>query len=152
MSKNTQTPMKKLAPSACFSADYKRNIWQAYPEPGVTPADLLDPGYWSNIAGMLRPYDRIEALVEDGGWWAELLVLEVGHNWAKVMMLREVEIRPGAESGPSVDQMSEHEIRYRGVKKWSVVRKADSAVLVEDLKTKEEAVGWLGAHLKAMAA
>lgn len=49
--------------------------------------DLLEPSAWMHIAkDRLHKYDRIEVAVEGGAWFADLMVVEVGHNYAKLIV------------------------------------------------------------------
>lgn len=49
--------------------------------------DLLEPSTWMHIAkDRLHKHDRIEVAVEGGAWFADLMVIEVGDKYAKVIV------------------------------------------------------------------
>lgn len=64
---------------------YTTHIGTAYEN--TEPSDLLATEYWAHRAAKLRPWDEIKIRANDGSWYAHLLVLESGRNWARVHML-----------------------------------------------------------------
>ena len=127
--------MRSLTQLNFFQAEYKRAVWLAYADPALAPADLLAAPYWSHVANQLKAFDRVEVLSEDAAWWAEYIVLEVGHNWAKLSLLREHSLVAATKASTvPVQAYDDHEIKYRGVRKWSVLRKGDNTVLKENLE------------------
>jgi hypothetical protein len=126
------------------SAEYVRNIFSATPEIGTKYDDVLDPRYWTHVAPTLHPTDRIEVLAEDGAWFAELIVLSCGKNWAKVFPLRFVEM---SESQPEEAPGAEYVVVWRGmVHKHSVVRTADKVVVKAGFASAAEAKTWLATY------
>lgn len=142
MDESTREP--RTLPMARFKqAEHERNIYHVDVEEKITQEDLLYPGFWAHVARQLRPRDRIEAHAEDGAWFAELLVIESGANFAKVAILRHVRLDATVPS-ESAGSVAGHYVKWRGhVKKWSVLRQADEAVLKEGLTTRGEAIAWL---------
>jgi hypothetical protein len=133
-------------------AEYTRVIYQAVPEDGATIDDVLKPEYWAHVAHKLKPGHRIEILAEDGSWFAEILVRDVGRVWAKVALLRHKEFDGpiSNEAGSWADHLR---IRHLvGPQKWRVERKSDGAVLRHGLETRDAAETWAKSHLQAMAA
>lgn len=133
-------------------AEFARVIYQAEPELGVTPEDMLSPEYWAHVAQQLQPGCRIEAIAEDNSWFAEFLVIRAERTWARVALLRKVVLG----EGDTIEEIEDDEegdvlIKWRGRhSKWSVVRKSDKEVLKEGMSQKQEAKAWLDEYNKAM--
>lgn len=137
--------MTQLAPNSLKPAESVRNQWQVEPEHG-TPADaLLNPAYWAHVSVKMRRGDIVYALPADNSYWSELLVIDVGKLYAKVVQLRCVAISQAQlVTNPIPDGF---EIKFRGKdSKWSVLRGKD--VLKDKLESAQAAEGWLTDHLK----
>jgi hypothetical protein len=136
--------MTQLTPRRFKSSDSIRNQWHAEPEFG-TPADaLLDPAYWAHVSSQMRRGDIVCALSEDNSYFCELLVIDAGKLFAKVIQLRCVKITSAQML--NVDVPDGYEIKFRGPRKWSVLRNKD--VLKDDME-KTQAEAWLRDHLLA---
>ncbi len=135
--------MTQLTPRNFKSSDSVRNQWHAQPEFGTPPEALLDPAYWAHVSAQLRRGDIIYALSEDNSYFVELLVIDAGKLFAKVVQLRCVKISTAQML--NVDVPEGYEIKFRGPKKWSVLRGKD--VLKDDME-KSQAEQWLADHLK----
>lgn len=130
-----------LSPQRHRLADEVRNQWVVNAEEGTTIQDVMDPGYWSHVAALLRPYDHIEVRLETGEWVAEVLVMSQGLNWAKVHILHKHELAASMEAPPASQR---HEVKWRGPQhKWCVVRLADKQVLDAGRESAEAAHEWL---------
>lgn len=118
---------------------------------GVTPQDLLQPEYWANQANRLTPHCRVECWADDGSWMCELVVLGVSRNAAQMHPLHVHEIqRDAAILSGSRNDGAGYEVKHRGQhSKWSVIRKADKALVHEGEDTRGAAEKWLEEHLKA---
>lgn len=141
----------KLAPSGARPADGVRNVWAATAAFGVTKEDIENPIYWSHVCARFRPKDRIEVHSEDGSFYAEYMVTSCDRTWAKVVCLMFLELNKAAKlTDAQVQGIHEnYEIKFRGPKKWSVIRKSDRATLHEGLHTEDDAKKWLEVHLSA---
>lgn len=124
-------------------ADFVRTVLAATPEPGTKLDDMLQPDYWAHIAKTLKPGYLIEVRSPDGEWYAELYVRSANDNSAHVVPLR---VHSFAEAAPKGATQPDVDVKFRGDKKWSVVRKSDKAVLVEGLDTKGSAEDWVKAN------
>jgi hypothetical protein len=157
----------KLTPDRFKEAEYTRRVWAMTPAVGTEVKHLLAPAYWSHVAAKLNPTDRIEVITEDNAWFAELLVMSQGGNWAQVKLLRYVQLtgvaaapeavvektsesvaeevtEPTTET-PSTD--SQLTVSYGGIKaRHRVIRKSDKAVLKDGFPTQAEAVKWMHEH------
>ena len=126
--------------------------WNVRVPVGVEREDLLAPAFWSNHANGKSPGDEIRALADDGTWRATYLVVDSAKTWLKVKELTFTALagQEHAESDLLVKAfLGEHDVVHRGPRKWSVLRKADGAVLVEDIQEKEVAYQWLDKHARA---
>lgn len=140
--------MTQLAPRSFEADDIVRNTWHAKPE-FETPMDaMLDPAYWAHVSAKLRRGDIINALPDDNSYFAQFLVVDVGKLYAKVVKTPMCfEIKPAQML--NVEVPKGYEVKFRGPRKWSVLRGTD--VLKEDME-KSDAERWLSDHVKAMAA
>jgi hypothetical protein len=136
--------MTQLAPRNFKQAESVRNQWTITPEYGTSSDALLDPAYWAHVSAYLRRGDIITALSEDNSYFSELLVLDAGKLFAKVCELRCVKITSAQMLNITVPEG--YEIKFRGPRKWSVLRGKD--VLKDDME-KQAAEKWLEEHLKA---
>lgn len=145
------TKEHRLGPVALSQAEFRRNEYVATAERGIRPQDVMNPSYWAFHAAKLKPWDHLEVLSEDGTWCGEYIVLESSRTWARIHPLRVTylttqdisETQAAAQSeSPEVDA----EVRFRGPKKWGVIRKSDSAILMEMLATRDDAEQWLQKH------
>jgi hypothetical protein len=137
--------MTQLTPRRFKPSNSVRNQWHVEPEFGTPPEALLDPAYWAHVSAQLRRGDIICALSEDNTYFSELLVIDAGKLFAKVIQLRCVQITAAQMLNVTVPEG--YEIKFRGPKKWSVLRNKD--VLKEDME-KPQAEAWLREHLLAM--
>lgn len=135
--------MTQLSPRNFQAAEVLRNQWQITPEFGTPPEALLDPAYWAHVSAKLRPGDIIVALAEDKSYYSELLVLDAGKLFAKVCELRTVKITSAQMLNVHVPEG--FEIKFRGPRKWSVLRGKD---VLKDGMEKQEAERWLTDHIQ----
>ena len=147
---NGEAPvLRQLPPSRMKGAEYERLVYVANPEHGVTMEDVLNPAFWVHVARKLRPYAQIEVRSEDGAWWAQLLVTDVGRLWAKVQPICFVEL---AQSDPDEPIDPLYEVGWGGPHhKWRVVRKSDNKVIKAEFGDKAQAELWLKEHIRALA-
>lgn len=143
--------MQKINTARFRPAEYLRTVWYADAEQGMVPEDLLEPAAWANIAAQCKPLDIIQVGADDASWWAEYLVVDAHNLWLKVRLLRK-EIVEATPNKARPGQQAEYTVKYRGVKKWSVVRKGDNAIIKDGFQTREDADEHLNSHVKAMAA
>jgi hypothetical protein len=111
---------------------------------------LLDPAYWAHVTSKFTPWDHIEARANDGTWWAEYIVLSVDRAFARVALLRKVNLTTPDVAMSQSEIPKAYEVKHRGPhSKWSVIRLSDKQVLFENGALREDAEGWLKNHLKA---
>lgn len=115
----------QLQPERMQLAEYQRNDWVVTAEQGTTTDDIINPIYFAHMAAMMKPYDHIEVRVDDGTWIADLLVLQIERNWARVKLMNyhELAVVDEVNTAPS-----SYEAVWKGPHlKWSVLRKSDKA-------------------------
>lgn len=123
----------------------KRNQWMVVPEHGTPPQALLNQAYWAHVSAMLRRGDIITVLPDDNSYYSELLVLDVGKLFAKVVELRCVVIE--SSKSLSITLPEGYEIKFRGpIQKWTVLRGKE---ILKDGMLKQQAENWLSEHLQA---
>lgn len=121
------------------------------PHHGTTVDQLLDPAYWTHVSAKMHAGDHIEAVAEDGSWFAELFVVRAERNWAKVALLRKVDlVATSVEVNPA--DFEEFYVKWSGpVSKFRVHRKKDKEVLRDGFESADTANAWLTEHRKALA-
>lgn len=139
--------------SRCKPAEQVRTHWHARASQGATPETLTEPSLWANVARHMHRYDRIEVVASDESWWAEYLIWDIdpeNPTWAKVELVQ-VRHRPGSQEaeGPVADG---YDLKQRGVRKWSVIRKSDGQVMQDLFATRAEAAAYLETLVARMAA
>ena len=119
--------------------------------PAGTPFDNVKrPEFWANIV-RIKPDDIIEVRTEDRKFYAELLVLARGRNWATVAVIREPVALKAAALPPSAT--SAYKIEYGGSHvQWRVLRESDMSVIRDKFPTEDAAQLWVRNTEKAQAA
>ena len=132
-------------------AEYVRVIHHAAPFDNTIPEDLLVPDYWAHVADRMKQYDRVEALANDGTWWAEYIVVACGRAYAQLRLLRKASLDPVTLNKELSQALRAYEVCHRGPhSQWSVIRLSDNQVVHEGSQTESGANTWLTNHLKAM--
>lgn len=117
----------------------RHNIFRVTPEIGTPPSALLDPHYWAHVSARLSVGNIIEVLAEDGSYFAELLVRDVGNLYAKVAFKSPVTIFSNDEA---LEAPAGYEVKWRGPKaRFGVLHGKD--VLKDGFVDKTEAHAWL---------
>jgi len=125
-------------------AEFVRQVHFAQVPDNTTPADLLRPDFWAHCAATMKLHDIIEVMPENASWRAELIVtgLSERKNSASVVIMSLCDIS-GSTHRTEKPQSDEYEIKFRGPRKWSVIRKKDSQIMVENIQTEGAAEEWL---------
>lgn len=117
---------------------------------GTTIEDVLKPTYWAHVTRGLLPGHEIKVMCADGSWWAHLLVRSAGTTQATVHKMNYIEFK-AAENSAAAD--SPFTTKYRGPSHMHcVVRKEGGAVERSNFATNDDALAWIAAQAKAMAA
>jgi hypothetical protein len=140
-------PIPQLAPGMEHLSlfEHHSKLISAIIPVGVTPEDILHPEFWSHHAKFLLPNDEIRARALDGTWTAYLIVRDSTRTSTTVHLrqLINFEAKEQISDQELLAFINAHDVVHRGPLKWSVVRKADKAVLVENIVVKTEAHAWL---------
>jgi hypothetical protein len=132
-------------------ASYARTVYHVTPEAGTPFEALLRAEYWAHVAIKLRPMDRVEVLAEDGGYFAELLVISTSRLAATVAVLSHV-VLTSADQAPATDE-GRYDTKWGGpVAKWRVVRRVDNVVVRDGFANKDEARRFIDDLAQAKAA
>jgi hypothetical protein len=140
-----------LPPNRFHMRNSVNTVYTAEVEAGITQDDLLRPDFWAHVSGKFRPRDIIIVHDDEDMFYAELLVLACDKTWAQMHLLRFEDISAVAFKVTQAVS-DEYDIKLRGPKKWSVIRKKDNAVIYENLRRREDAVEQLKLYLGGKAA
>lgn len=149
MSENTQ----KIGVNRLTGAEFSRNIHVVTAEPGMPFERCLQADAWAYHAEKMNVADRIEVMADDMTWWAELIVMSLGRNWASVRKLRYVSLTTAdVEQTKAGLTMADFTVKHRGPhRKWSVIRNSDQEVVFDGGQEQSTATNWLHDHLKTVA-
>lgn len=139
----------KLNQNRCAQSEFANSSWTITVEAGTTLEQVMAPEFLANVASQMRPYDKILVRVDDGVWYAELLVLTAGRTWVKTKALLDLHLTSQDVDMTEADRADGFDIKHRGPHlKFCVIRKLDGSPIREQLETKDEARAWLADHLK----
>lgn len=160
-------PNPSLVSNRFQLAEFKRHIFRARPEVNTKPEALLDPVYWAHVGANLNLYDKIEAVAEDGAWFAELIVTGKSPQGVSVRFTNFVDLTAEAEVPEAEDADDLAAIVYKkndpvppagfaykwqGVKgKFTIYRLSDKAVIAEGIQSKADLIAELAKVAKAAA-
>lgn len=137
-----------LDPARFARNEYVNTDWTVTVEAGTSLEDVLNPAFFANVAAKMTAYDHIRVRVDTGEWYAELLVLDCGRNWAKMFKLCEHKLTR-EETNEEID--SQFTVKHLGPhKKYAVIRKSDNETLRDGFTNKHEANAWLASHLLSL--
>jgi hypothetical protein len=140
--------VKPLAEMEFGEIGIKQNVWYAIAENNVTPADVLEVGYWAHVvARNLNAFNKICIMNRERTWYGELIVFAIHTQGAIVRWIAPpVTILKAAMPA----ETSEFEIFDAGMgKEWSVRRMEDGRVMMEGKKSRQEAESDLRSWLRA---
>lgn len=135
-------------PTRLEQAEFRRIVHFHTPAKGNTFEDVMKPEYWGHVTHQLEAKHRIEILSEDFSYFAELMVVAVYKNSAKVVLLRKADLKALTVEDRSADFF----IKFRGPRKWSILRASDNEVVEENIVSEEDAKVTLDKYLKELAA
>lgn len=117
-----------------------------------TLEDAQKPEYWAHSAARLRQSDMIRLIPEDGSYFAELVVVAVGKGYAKVKLLRAVDLHEAVvEDAGTALLDAPMFVKWFGPQvKFGVVRKSDNERIKEGFAEKGQAERWMAEHLAAL--
>jgi hypothetical protein len=109
--------------------------------PGVTIDDVMQPGYWKNVAKLLGSSKnaKIEVIARDQSWEAELRVYSVGDGFAKVRILNLWDSSKARSKGGRPPVLPEG-FKADFVENGWRVRAPSGDIIVERQATKDDAI------------
>lgn len=122
---------------------YAGHYWSTYQcvaDEAHTAEDAQQPGYWAHVAAArrLRVNDVFEVRCETGEWMLDLIVIEAGLRFARVKLLRTVDVEQPSDQQSTFSSVK---VEYKGpVKKHCIIRKADRVIVKEGISSKSDAV------------
>lgn len=132
------------------SAGHYWSTYQCIAEESHTPEDAQTPDYWAHVAAArkLRVNDVFEVRNETGSWMLDLIVVEAGMRFAKVKVLRTVDM----EKAPA-EELASVEVQFKGpVKKHCIVRLSDREIVKEGIASKADAIREAAEYEQRLAA
>lgn len=140
-----------LDPSRIALNEHKNADWVMTVEENTSMETVLKPDFYANVAARMHPYDRIRVRIDTGEWYCELLVVDCGRAWAKVVKIFEVDLTGDAPEVPRSEAFEQFVVKHRGPHlNWCVLRKADKEPLKEMCATKQEAEAWLASYVMTL--
>lgn len=142
-----ETCVRKLSETDFHLTETVQRMFTCHPAEGTAPDDLLDPAFWSNVAGKLNKMAEITAIPMDGTWYGKYLVTFISGSDVRVEPLLFLKI--------AKDEMEDKESIY--TVKWispplayGVIRKADKVRVKDGFDTKAAALAWASANERAL--
>lgn len=156
MSDEKTKGVQKLLAGKLKRADYERTVYRITPDASHSMDDILLPEYWAHIGHQLRPFDIIEVRFPDASRYVELLVVDCGRLWAKVVVKSDVSLIQAKEQAAAdkviAEESAPYFVKFRGGAKFCIVRRSDGEILNKDIPTKDEAEEILKQIMAVMAA
>jgi len=139
----------KLQYGGLNTADHSQTRWGVKILPDHTMDDVRTAACWSIQASRITKGDIIDVRTEDDRFYAELYVTGVKTTGVEVQVMRHMELA-GHVDGPI--ETPDFVYAWKGPS-WGhcVIRKADSMVMIKNLKTKAEALLWIKEQMQAAA-
>lgn len=128
------------------------SVYQCIAEEAHTAEDAQTPGYWAHVAAMrkLRTNDEFHVRNETGAWMLDLVVVEAGQRFARVKVLRTVDVEQPAETDKPLETVK---VEYKGpVKKHCIIRLSDREIVKEGIAMKADAIREAGEYEQRLAA
>ena len=142
--------MAKLVQGRFNEASFHRHIWVIRPEYGTPLAEVVKPEYWTNVSTALKPGARIEVQPEGLTYFAELIVLDAGPNWANVKVTHFVDL-VGEQVAPTQAAIRmESKVGAYNVKRagaWFQVVRGDKEVIKTGFRSIDAAEAWAKENL-----
>lgn len=122
------------------------NNWGVMAQMGTTPEDVLKSDYWLNVAGKLRPGDKVHIRAEDMSWYLTVMVMQAEPKFATVEKLELYRFaNNGDDSGPQGDLI----IKWKGGPAMHIIqRRSTGQVVKEGFRVRSDAMMWMAMHLK----
>lgn len=152
MSSEKKVTAASLHPSHFKSAEYTRNVFVAVAAIGTKREDMLRLDYWAHVALKLKPWDTIDVRAEDSSFLGTYVVRNADRTWARVHEMSFTLFEAQKMKPEEVEAIREqYDVKMRGPKGWTVIRKNGNAVIHEGEHSKEDAEAWLSKFLSSQS-
>lgn len=140
-------------------AEFARPAYRILVPENYTLEDILNPACWANVGETLKGKNNalfpiVELIWRDGTRYIEVIVIAAGRLWAKVHVLRDIDLSKSTEDVEELHQTqadSRFEVKWKGpTAKFAVTRLVDKEQLHSGFATKDEANMWLSDHIKSL--
>lgn len=111
--------------------------WDVLLEPNTSLEEALKPEFWSNVAHKCTKDNILWVRTQDDAWEGIFRVKAVEEKALKVVPLL---YKNMSEETMAEPQSLLYEVRFRGPKKWGIMRKSDHEMVLENIDTKKQAV------------
>lgn len=139
-------PAYKILPERFKEISFGHTTWSATLMEGMTLEHAVNPIFWSHVASQIKAGDIIQVRTYDHSLFAEFYV-RAGAPEVLVHLMRAHKI------GADVELPADFNIKWNvGARGYDVFRGKQLLKDGRNLPTKEQAVAWLDAHRKTMAA
>lgn len=113
------------------------------PKAGTPFEKIIEPGWWAHVTAQMIVGQIIQVVPEDKAYFAELFILEVGPVWAKVAVIRKVDMVAVQDNKADID------VQWSGPHTKHRVKRGQE-ILKDGFLSKEEAWKWVNEeYLKA---
>lgn len=131
-----------IHPDNIVLAEHARYVYRLNVPPGVPVERLLDPDYYAHTVGKFKPGFLIEALAQDGTYFANLLVRKVEKTGLHCTLLQVFDLSPKVKP-KGKGQTTDYKIAFGGAHKWRVIRLSDNEVMHHGEPSEGDARVWL---------
>lgn len=120
--------------------------WNVVVPPTVPYAAIIaDTAFWANVARLMRVGNFIYVNAADNSYFAMLVVLDLGVNWAKVGELWRKEFEPQMTAGDR--DIPGYELKWDRLQKHYFMRLSDRHVVASGFESRSQAYAALADHV-----
>ncbi len=144
----------KIAGGDLKRAEHCRSQYHVRLRDKVNIEDALKPEFWANVGRILRPFDTIELVNYEATKYYELLVIDAGSLWAKVVIKSEIDLEE--ERGEAEKAREEalenapYYIKYNGGDRFCIFRRSDNAKVKKGIDNRLDAEKALDEYIKVI--
>lgn len=117
----------------------------------ITPEELVDSRFWSNVRAKLNTFSHINVITEDGENFGLFIVQAMDDISVKVGCVYWESIEGAKETNETKDAEDRYVVKQRGQLGWCVVDLKEDRNVATNLNTKSQAQRALEEHRLAMA-
>lgn len=138
----------KLPENRCVAAGYTLRRFDVTLPEGTLFEDLLRPAFWANVAKKFERCAMVDAVTDDGSFYAQMLVTNAGSGFAEVVTINHVDLQPSTEEELSAD----FAVAWKGPHlKYAVIRQSDKEMLKSGFVKRVDAETWAREHKQVIA-